>query len=93
MPQTPNWLRFCWTLIIISEILFKEKLSDFNDENSSCFVFIFAINLYWLRCDSMHGEHGYEVFESKDVFETTVKVYDFFEDVIIKVILFVCSEN
>ena len=69
----------------------KESLASIEERETSNLIFLFGIYFYWLRCDSMHAEHRYEIFQSKDYLATASMVYDTFEKVVVKALLHVVN--
>lgn len=44
-----------------------QRLADLKSKaDSNCFLFVFSSYLYWLRCDTMHGNSPYPVFMSTE---------------------------
>lgn len=59
--------------------------------NSDRFLFIFSSYLYWLRCDTMHGNSPYPVFMSKEQQTLLKALCDSLESLIPLCIAFICD--
>lgn len=59
--------------------------------NSNRFLFIFSSYLYWLRCDTMHGNSPYPVFVSKEQQTLLKALCDSLESLIPLCIAFICD--
>ncbi len=60
--------------------------------NSDRFLFIFSSYLYWLRCDTMHGNSPYPVFMSKEQQTLLKALCDSLESLIPLCIAFICDQ-
>lgn len=60
--------------------------------NSDRFLFIFSSYLYWLRCDTMHGNSPYPVFMSKEQQTLLKALCDSLESLIPLCIAFICNQ-
>lgn len=59
--------------------------------NSDRFLFIFSSYLYWLRCDTMHGNSPYPVFMTKEQQTLLKALCDSLESLIPLCIAFICD--
>lgn len=56
-----------WEDALDAQNPFVQRLSDIkNGAKDDRFLFVFSSYLYWLRCDSMHGNSPYPVFMDKE---------------------------
>ena len=60
--------------------------------NSDRFLFIFSSYLYWLRCDTMHGNSPYPVFMSNEQQTLLKALCDSLESLIPLCIAFICNQ-
>ena len=60
--------------------------------NSDRFLFIFSSYLYWLRCDTMHGNSPYPVFMTKEQQTLLKALCDSLESLIPLCIAFICNQ-
>ena len=71
----------------------RHRLADLG--NGACgnrFLFIFSSYLYWLRCDTMHGNSPYPVFMSKEQRTLLEVLCDSLETLIPHCLVFLCNQ-